>query len=574
MRFSQMFSPTLRETPAEAEVISHKLLVRAGFIRKSSAGIYTYLPLGHRVLQKLEALVRQEMNRAGGQEILMPILQPAELWLESGRWQVYGGELMRLKDRHDRDFCLGPTHEEIITALVRDELNSWRQLPILLYQMQNKYRDERRPRFGLMRGREFIMKDLYSFDRDEAGLEKSYQAMFNAYSRFFKRCGLDFRPVEADNGAIGGSQSHEFMVLAESGEAEIIYCSHCDYATNGEIAASLKPQQRHDQEGTLELVHTPGAATIADVAKFLGWEESRLVKTLFYKADGELICILLRGDHSLNEIKLKNVIGCIELEMADDESIIALTGCQPGYLSPLGLAGKVKVYADEEVAMMTNTVAGANQKDYHYINVKPGRDFVMDVIGDFRQVLAGDACPKCGQPLKSARGIEAGQVFKLGTKYSKALNLTYSDEKGESQYVVMGCYGIGVSRTMAAAVEQNYDKDGIIWPMAIAPFHVVVVPTIAEGPVYEAALTLYQNLLQEGVEVVLDDRDERAGVKFKDADLIGYPIRVTVGKKWQESELLEIKQRSKGAVELLDMKAGLDRIKEIIREGLKDLADS
>jgi prolyl-tRNA synthetase len=574
MRFSQMFSPTLRETPAEAEVISHKLLVRAGFIRKSSAGIYTYLPLGHRVLQKLEALVRQEMNRAGGQEILMPILQPAELWLESGRWQVYGGELMRLKDRHDRDFCLGPTHEEIITALVRDELNSWRQLPILLYQMQNKYRDERRPRFGLMRGREFIMKDLYSFDRDEAGLEKSYQAMFNAYSRFFKRCGLDFRPVEADNGAIGGSQSHEFMVLAESGEAEIIYCSHCDYATNGEIAASLKPQQRHDQEGTLELVHTPGAATIADVAKFLGWEESRLVKTLFYKADGELICILLRGDHSLNEIKLKNVIGCIELEMADDESIIALTGCQPGYLSPLGLAGKVKVYADEEVAMMTNTVAGANQKDYHYINVKPGRDFVMDVIGDFRQVLAGDACPKCGQPLKSARGIEAGQVFKLGTKYSKALNLTYSDEKGESQYVVMGCYGIGVSRTMAAAVEQNYDKDGIIWPMAIAPFHVVVVPTMAEGPVYEAALTLYQNLLQEGVEVVLDDRDERAGVKFKDADLIGYPIRVTVGKKWQESELLEIKQRSKGAVELLDMKAGLDRIKEIIREGLKDLADS
>lgn len=567
MRFSQMFSPTLRETPAEAEVISHKLLVRAGFIRKSSAGIYSYLPLGQRVLKKIETIVRQEMDGSGSQEIMMPILQPAELWLESGRWYVYGGELMRLKDRHDRDFCLGPTHEELITALVRDELNSWRQLPLRLYQIQNKYRDERRPRFGLMRGREFVMKDLYSFDRDEAGLDISYQEMFDAYVRVFSRCGLDFRSVEADSGAIGGSFTHEFMVLAESGEAEIIYCSACSYAADGEIAAAKMPSPQEAEEGEITLVATPGQETIQEVAAYLQIPESSLIKTLFYKADGKIVCVLLRGDRSLNEIKLKNMLNCLELDMADHQDVLKITGCQPGYVSPIGLTGSIPVYADNEVRLMVNGVAGANQKDYHFKNVKPGRDFKIDATGDFRQVQAGDACPKCGKKLKSARGIEAGQVFKLGTKYSEKMNLYYTDENGEKQLVVMGCYGIGVSRTLAAAVEQNYDKDGIIWPIAIAPYHVVVVPTATDGEIFQTAMDLYEKLLGSGVETVIDDRDERAGVKFKDADLIGYPIRITVGKKWTEAGQFELKQRREKEAELLTPQAAIERVLSLIAAG-------
>lgn len=567
MRFSQMFSPTLRETPAEAEIISHKLLVRAGFIRKSSAGIYSYLPMGQRVLKKIENIVRQEMDGAGSQEIMMPILQPAELWLESGRWYVYGGELMRLKDRHDRDFCLGPTHEELITALVRDELNSWRQLPLRLYQIQNKYRDERRPRFGLMRGREFVMKDLYSFDRDEAGLDQSYQEMFDAYVRVFSRCGLDFRSVEADSGAIGGSFTHEFMVLAESGEAEIIYCSECSYAADGEIASAQVPSAQIAEEGEMMLVATPGQETIQEVAAYLQIPESSLIKTLFYEADGKIVCVLLRGDRSLNEIKLKNALNCLELDMAENQDVLKITGCQPGYVSPIGLTGNIPVYADDEVRMMVNGVAGANQKDYHFKNVKPGRDFKIDVTGDFRQVQPGDACPKCGKKLKSARGIEAGQVFKLGTKYSEKMNLYYTDENGEKKLVVMGCYGIGVSRTLAAAVEQNYDKDGIIWPISIAPYHVVVVPTATDGEVFQAAMDLYQKLQAAGVETVIDDRDERAGVKFKDADLIGYPIRITVGKKWTEAGQFELKQRREKEAELLAPQAAIDRVLALIAAG-------
>lgn len=567
MRFSQMFSPTLRETPAEAEIISHKLLVRAGFIRKSSAGIYSYLPMGQRVLKKIENIVRQEMDGAGSQEIMMPILQPAELWLESGRWYVYGGELMRLKDRHDRDFCLGPTHEELITALVRDELNSWRQLPLRLYQIQNKYRDERRPRFGLMRGREFVMKDLYSFDRDEAGLDQSYQEMFDAYVRVFSRCGLDFRSVEADSGAIGGSFTHEFMVLAESGEAEIIYCSECSYAADGEIASAQVPSAQKAEEGEMMLVATPGQETIQEVAAYLQIPESSLIKTLFYEADGKIVCVLLRGDRSLNEIKLKNALNCLELDMADNQDVLKITGCKPGYVSPIGLTGNIPVYADDEVRMMVNGVAGANQKDYHFKNVKPGRDFKIDVTGDFRQVQPGDACPKCGEKLKSARGIEAGQVFKLGTKYSEKMNLYYTDENGEKKLVVMGCYGIGVSRTLAAAVEQNYDKDGIIWPIAIAPYHVVVVPTATDGEIYQAAMDLYQKLQAAGVETVIDDRDERAGVKFKDADLIGYPVRITVGKKWTEAGQFELKQRREKEAELLEPQAAIDRVLALIAAG-------
>lgn len=565
MKFTNLMAPTLREVPAEAEVISHKLLVRAGFIRKSSAGIYTYLPLAHRVLKKIEGIIREEMDAAGGQEILMPIMQPAELWLESGRWDVYGGELMRFKDRHDRDFCLGPTHEELITDLVRGELSSWRQLPIMLYQIQDKFRDERRPRFGLMRGREFIMKDLYSFDRDAAGMDESYKAMHRAYCNVFSRCGLEYRIVEADPGAIGGNHSHEFMVLAEAGEAEIIYCSGCSYAADGEIATSKKPEAYEGPEvPPYELIETPGANTIASLAQFLHVGEDQLVKTLFYQADGQVVCILLRGDRELNEIKLKNAIGCYELAMADIPDVVAITGCQPGYLSPIGLAGKVKVYVDEEVMALGATVAGANRPGYHYGNVLPKRDFPLDVVGDFRQVAAGDVCPFCGKPLMSARGIEAGQIFKLGTKYSKALNLVYTDEKGEKQPAEMGCYGIGVSRTMAAAVEQCNDKDGIVWPVSIAPYHVVIVPTTAEGPVWDAALALYQDLMKEGVEAVLDDRDERAGVKFKDADLIGYPIRITVGKKFTESRQVEFKKRWEQEAETL----ALDEVKAKIKEVL------
>ena len=565
MRVTNLWAPTLREVPAEAEVISHKLLVRGGFIRKSSAGVYTYLPLAQRVLKKIQQIVREEMDAAGGQEILMPIMQPAELWLESGRWHVYGGELMRLKDRHQRDFCLGPTHEELITDLVRGDLSSWRKLPVLLYQIQDKFRDERRPRFGLMRGREFIMKDLYSFDRDAQGLEKSYQAMYQAYCNVFRRCGLDYRIVEADPGAIGGNHSHEFMVLAEAGEAEIIYCSECDYAADGEIATNAVPKVYDGPDvPPYELIETPGANTIASLAEFLNLGEDELVKTLFYKADNEVICVLLRGDRELNEIKLQNAVGCLELAMAEVPDVVAITGCQPGYLSPIGLKGKVKVYADEEVMALGATVAGANKPGYHYGNVLPKRDFPVDVVGDFRQVSAGDICPKCGKPLKSARGIEAGQIFKLGTKYSQALELVYTDENGEKRLVEMGCYGIGISRTLAAAVEQKNDKDGIIWPVSIAPYHVVIVPTAVEGPLWDTALALYQDLLKEGVEVVLDDRDERAGVKFKDADLIGYPIRITIGKKFSETAQVEFKKRWEKEAELVFLEEIKGRIKEVL----------
>lgn len=565
MKFTKLLAPTLREVPAEAEVISHKLLVRAGFIRKSSAGVYTYLPLAQRVLQKIQRIIREEMDAAGGQEILMPIMQPAELWLESGRWNVYGGELMRFKDRHDRDFCLGPTHEELITDLVRSDLSSWRQLPIMLYQIQDKFRDERRPRFGLMRGREFIMKDLYSFDRDAEGLDRSYQTMYQAYCSVFSRCGLEYRIVEADPGAIGGNHSHEFMVLAEAGEAEIIYCGSCDYAADGEIAANARPKAYDGPDvPPCELIETPGANTIASLAEFLKVGEDQLVKTLFYKADDEVVCVLLRGDRELNEIKLQNAIGCFELAMAETPEVVAITGCQPGYLSPIGLAGKVRVFADEEVLALGATVAGANKPGYHYGSVLPRRDFPIDAVGDFRQVVAGDICPRCGKPLKSARGIEAGQVFKLGTKYSQALGLLYTDESGDKKPVEMGCYGIGVSRAMAAAVEQKNDKDGIIWPVSIAPYHVVIVPTAVEGPVWEAALGLYEELTREGVEVVLDDRDERAGVKFKDADLIGYPIRVTVGKKFPETGQVEFKKRWESEAELVC----LDQVKKKIEEVL------
>jgi len=566
MYISNLYAPTLRETPAEAEVISHKLLVRAGYIRKSSSGVYTYMPLAQRVLQKISAIIREEMNKAGGQEVMLPIIQPAELWLESGRWPVYGKELFRLKDRHDRDFCLGPTHEEIITDLVRMDVSSYRQLPLMLYQIQNKYRDERRPRFGLMRGREFIMKDLYSFDRDESGLEDSYKKMYDAYTAIFTRCGLEFRPVEADSGAIGGSSSHEFMVIADSGEAAIVYCPECSYAANIEIAPCYPENSEKEDLLSIEKKATPNKTSIEDVAGFLAVSPRKLIKTLFYQADDEVIAVLVRGDRAVNEIKIQRIHPSVTFEMASAEKIIEITGCEPGYVGPAGLFEKgIKIYADEEIRTLINAVCGANEVNYHLINVTVGRDFSVTQFADLRMIEVGEPCPKCGAVLNMARGIEVGQVFKLGTKYSKALQANYVDEKGQENNIVMGCYGIGVSRTMASAVEQNHDENGIIWPLQIAPYQVIIVPvSVTDEKQRQAAEQLYQELTKIGVEVVLDDREERAGVKFKDADLIGYPIRITIGKKFIENGQVEIKKRSEKEASLVLYHDIIESVKSIL----------
>lgn len=575
MYFSRLFSPTLRETPAEAEVISHQLMVRAGYIRKSSSGVYTYLHMAQRVLQKISAIVREEMNKAGGQEIMLPIIQPAELWLESGRWHVYGKELFRLQDRHERDFCLGPTHEEIITDLVRGEISSYRQLPLLLYQIQNKYRDERRPRFGLMRGREFIMKDLYSFDRDEKGLEVSYRKMYDAYTAIFSRCGLDFRPVEADSGAIGGSGSHEFMVLADSGEAEIVYCSACEYAANIEIAPCKPTENSQEEYADMQRIATPGKSHVEDITAFLDISPKKVIKTMFYQADDEVIAVLVRGDRTVNEIKVQRIHPSLTLELASPEKIREVTGGEAGYVGPVGLPASVKIYGDAEIETMINGVCGANQSDYHLINVQPGRDFQVTRYGDLRLIEPGEPCPKCGGPLKRAKGIEVGQVFKLGTKYSKALKANYVDEEGKENHIVMGCYGIGVSRTMAAAIEQNNDPDGIIWPMAIAPYHVVVIPvSLSDQSLWQQAVAVYEELRNGGVEVVIDDRDERAGVKFKDADLIGYPIRITIGKKSLAEGNVEVKLRREKEARLAARNNIVDYIRDLIKEETEKTDDT
>lgn len=566
MRTSELWVPTLRETPAEAEVVSHKLLLRAGFIRKTVAGIYTYLPLGRRVLAKLEQIIREEMDRAGGQELVLPIVQPAEIWQESGRWEVYGEEMFRLQDRHGRHFCLGPTHEEIITFIVRNEVNSYKQLPLLLYQIQNKYRDERRPRFGLLRAREFIMKDLYSFDRDQKGLKESYQKMYQAYSRIFGRCGLKFRAVQADSGAIGGDYSHEFMALAAVGEAVIVYCRQCDYAANIEIAAANTVEHDFVAETMLPIkeVSTPEQKTVAEVCAFLGVRPDKLIKTMLYEADGQLIAALIRGDRELNEFKLQKQLGCRELYLADQDKVKMITGAPAGYIGPVGLKG-IPLYADLEVPYLVNAIAGANREGYHLQNVNPGRDFIPDAVFDLRQVEAGEPCPHCGSPLEKAEGIEVGQIFQLGTKYSEPLGATYTDEQGQERPIVMGCYGIGVSRTMAAAVEQCHDERGIIWPLSIAPYQVVIIPaSIRDHEQYRTAETLYHELLNLGVEVVFDDRDERAGMKFVEADLIGYPLRLTVGKRTLVQGTVDVKWRHEQQETTLPREGLAERIKEML----------
>ncbi|HEV7921232.1 MAG TPA: proline--tRNA ligase [Thermoanaerobaculia bacterium] len=532
MRWTQYFITTLREVPADADVISQKLMMRAGMIRKVAAGIYTYLPLGLRSIQKLEAIVRDEMNRAGSVELLMPAIQPAELWMESGRWQKYGRELLRIKDRHERDFIFGPTHEEVITDTVRDAVNSWRQLPLNLYQIQTKFRDEVRPRFGLMRGREFIMKDAYSFHTGWDSLDQTYGRMRDAYTRIFHRCALDHVPVEADTGNIGGSASHEFMVLAQSGEDAVVSCPSCRYGANIEKATSRffddEPEPAPMEE--LAPLHTPGTQTIDDVGRFLNKPTSELVKTLVFDTENGAVMVLVRGDREGNEIKIKNYLGVNALEMLADTKFEASTGGPVGYCGPVGTKC-TRVLADLSLKGRGNWIVGGNQRDTHLGGANIGRDFPEPEWGDFTTVFAGDPCPRCGNKLEIYRGIEVGHIFKLGTKYSESMHCEYLDEKGERQPMIMGCYGLGIGRTVASAIEQSHDADGIIWPMPIAPFEVVVTSVGKDENVLATATDLYEQLRAAGIDVLFDDRDERPGVKFKDADLIGFPLRVAVGAK-------------------------------------------
>jgi prolyl-tRNA synthetase len=556
MRYSQFLIPTLREDPAEAEVASHKLMLRSGMIRKLATGIYSTLPLGERVIQKTAQVVREEMNRAGAMEVTLPFVQPAELWHESGRWNVYGKELLRLKDRHNREFCLGPTHEEVITDLVRGVVSSYKQLPINLYQIHIKFRDEIRPRFGVMRAREFIMKDAYSFDVNEKGAEESYKRMYEAYSRIFDRMGLQFRPVEADSGPIGGNFSHEFMVLADTGEDMIVTCSECDYAANTEKAEIKKPESMEVLSGNfkeLTKIETPDMRTIEEVTGFLKAKPKKLIKTLvFNSSDGPLVA-LVRGDHEINEIKLKNMLACDELELAEEDIIEKFTNAPRGFAGPVGMKD-IKIIADYGLLGGINMITGGNEKDIHLVNVNFERDFTVSEFADIRLADSGDPCPRCGKLLSTTRGIEVGHIFKLGTKYSKAMNAAYLDEDGKSIEMVMGCYGIGVGRTVAAAIEQSHDKDGIIFPAAIAPFTVIVVPVnTSDESQMQIAEKIYQELIEKGVDVIIDDRDERAGIKFKDADMVGIPVRVTVGKFAVKENSVDIKIRKTGEVRKADV---------------------
>jgi prolyl-tRNA synthetase len=569
MRYSRLLIPTLKEVPAEAEAASHILLFRAGMIRKLASGIYDYLPLGLRVLRKVENIVREEMNRAGAQEVLLPAVQPAELWQESGRWQIYGKELLRFQDRHGRDCCFGPTHEEVITDLVRREIHSYRQLPVNLYQIQVKFRDEIRPRFGLIRGREFIMKDAYSFDVDEAGAERAYTAMYEAYSRIFRRCGLTFKAVEADTGPIGGSFSHEFMVLADTGEDFLASCTSCDYAANLEKAEVPAPAGNPGPlpAGTPTLVATPGVRTVEEVATFLKLQPQDIVKTLIYETDQGPVAVLIRGDHEVNEVKVRNLLGATELLLAGPDRVKELTGAEVGFAGPLGLA--IPLYADQAVAALSAMVTGANQGGHHLTGVHPRRDLQFTRVADLRQVTEQDPCPRCGARLTLLKGIEVGHVFKLGFKYSKALNAKFLDAEGEEQYIFMGCYGIGVSRIVAAAIEQGHDADGIIWPMALAPFQVGLVPiNVNDEITRETANRLHDELEAAGIEVLLDDRDERPGVKFKDMDLLGLPIRVVVGPKTLVKGQAEVRQRRFPKVSLVDLDRLFPYIKDLINQEL------
>lgn len=567
MLASRLYSPTLRELPADAVVVSHQYMLKAGMMRKVGNGIYSFLPLAWRSIQKVEKIIREEINKTGAQEIMMPIVQPAELWQKTGRWDVFGPEMFKLKDRNDREYCLGPTHEELVTSLIQMDTTSYKQLPVSVYQIQNKYRDEKRPRFGLMRSREFIMKDGYTFDADEEGLDKQYKLMYDAYSRIFTRCGLTFRPVIADSGAIGGSGSHEFEVLADSGEADIVYCENCDFAANIEAVDPLTIKSDIHNDKEKEIVETPGQHTIEMVCDFLHAPVKQSVKAVVYNVDGLVVLAMVRGDHEVNETKIQHIYNAINVDMASDEDLKKV-GLTAGYISPIGLkrTKEFDILVDPTVMEMQDACCGANEKDKHYIHVNPARDFMDVRVETIRQIEEGDACPHCGGKIVRCRGIEVGQVFKLGTKYSEALHATFLDNQGKSHPFVMGCYGIGVTRTVAASIEQNHDADGIIWPVAIAPYEVVIVPANNKSEeVMAAAKKLYDSMEDSRDEVVLDDRNERAGIKFKDADLIGYPVRVTIGKKWQQSGSVEIKIRRSGEVVEVPLEEAKDKVLEILQ---------
>ena len=572
MLATKLYAPTLREVPSDADVVSQQLMLRAGFMRKTANGLYSFLPLGWRSIKKIEAIVREEMDRASAQEIMMPILQPAEIWKESGRWNAYGAEMMRINDRHDNEFCLGPTHEEMITTLVKNEINSYRQLPVNLYQIQSKFRDERRPRYGLMRSREFIMKDAYSFDVDEAGLDESYKSMYDAYTRIFTRCGLAFRPVEADSGAIGGSGTHEFMAIAEAGEADIVYCTKCDYAANIEIGKPGIMKQEEEALQELSVVDTPNASTIEAVAEMLNLPLHKTIKAVVFSIDGKVVLAIVRGDHEVNEVAVQHaVLGSVEPEMATPEELEKV-GLTAGFISPVGLkqTEEFAIVVDESVMETYNVCGGANKKDAHYVNINPKRDFNVEdiIVAPIRLITDDDVCPTCGGALEHAKGIEVGQVFKLGTKYSEALQATFLDQNGRPNPMIMGCYGIGVSRTLAAAIEQYHDENGIIWPRSIAPFEAVIVPINAKDEaLMSTSQTIYTALQNAGVDVLLDDRKDRAGVKFKDADLIGYPLRITVSKNTLENNEVEIQIRKSGEA----ISCAIDSVATKVTELLQDL---
>ncbi|MEG0843934.1 MAG: proline--tRNA ligase [Romboutsia sp.] len=561
MKMSKMFIPTLKEVPADAEITSHQLMLRSGMIKKMSSGLYNHLPLGLRVFKKISDIIREEMNAKDGNEIFCTGVIPAELWEESGRWTAMGPEMFRLKDRTGKDYCLGPTHEEVFTDIVRQEVKSYKDLPLSLYQIQAKYRDERRPRFGVMRTKTFLMKDAYSFDIDEAGLDKSYHDMFEAYTNIFARCGLDNSPVQADSGAIGGAFSAEFMVKSEVGEDEIVFCKHCDYAANIEKAESVNHKSVKEEMLILEEVCTPNVKTIDQLVEFMGIDASKLAKTLIFNADGKSVAVVVRGDRDVNDTKVANAIGAvIEMEMAGEEMVKAVTGAETGFAGPIGIKADY-LFVDQEIVDQSNLVVGGNKTGYHIKNVNHGRDF-EGVVGDFRCVQEGDKCTKCGGELEIMRGVEVGHIFKLGTKYSEAMNCTYVDKDGKSQLIQMGCYGIGVERTAAAVIEQHYDENGIKWPLSVAPYHVIVVPVnMKNEEQVENAEKIAKELEAMRVEVILDDRNERAGFKFKDAELIGIPMRITVGKDIVDGKV-EFVLRETGGKELIAVEDIETRVRE------------
>ena len=557
MRVSNLFFATQREVPADAEIPSHKLMLRAGLIRKISSGIYAYMPMGFKVYKNVERVIREEMDRAGAQELIMPALLPAEAYQASGRWEKFGPEMFRMNDRGGRPFCLGPTHEEPFTEAVRDTFRSYKNLPVTLYQIQHKYRDEKRPRFGVIRSREFVMKDAYSFDVDEEGLDKSYKNMYDAYRRIFDRLGLDYTVVDADSGAMGGSGSQEFMVKSPIGEDAICFCDACGYAANEEKASCKEGDADTSEELPIEKIHTPDVKTIEELVGFMNTTPDKFVKTILYNIDGKIVAAMVRGDRDINETKLGNIFDAMEMDLASFEDVERITGAKVGFAGPVGLKEKIEVVMDSEVALLKNFVVGACETDYHFKNVNVGRDFTPDIVKDIKNVKSGDMCPKCGKPLGMARGVEVGHIFKLGTKYSDSLGCVYLDKEGKEHSMVMGCYGIGVSRTIAAIIEQYNDEDGIKWPVIAAPYKVIILPTKTnDETIMEVSEKLYNGFIDAGYETLLDDRNERPGVKFKDADLLGIPLRITVGKRAGEG-IVELKYRMDGTVEELTVEEAL-----------------